>query len=66
MNTTEILNNGEPNNQAFSQDNINESDFIYSQEVIRKMSDYFDEKVVGHLSYYFLRINKITLIYIVM
>ena len=33
--------------KAPSKSNINEIDFAYSQEVIRKMSDYFDEKVVG-------------------
>ena len=41
-NTTEELSRKTP-----SKNNINEIDFAYSQEVIRKMSDYFDEKVVG-------------------
>ena len=40
--TEELI--SEPSN---GNNNISESEFAYSQEVIRKMSDYFDDKVVG-------------------
>ena len=47
------------NNQPEIQEVISEADFNYSQEVIRKLSDYFDAKVVGQQQLKFSLIGSI-------
>ena len=46
-------------NEPVFQENISEEDFVYSQEVIRKISDYFDAKVVGQQQLKFSLIGSI-------
>ena len=47
------------NNQPGPQENISEADFVYSQEVIGKLSAYFDNKVVGQQQLKFSLIGSI-------